>query len=104
MRTWSGRMIFGNSDSIPFISQVAISNEDLIFVLDSQGRVTIINKDLGNEENGIIFVLKKALSTKSIHVPYDIPYSLPEPVDSVSAFKRQKLLEPQGLIITLSEQ
>lgn len=41
----------------PF-KQVFVAESGLIFVLDVEGVVTIVNKDLANDKNGIIHVMK----------------------------------------------
>lgn len=41
-----------------------MSTSGLIFVMDTIGRITIINKDLQTDENGVIFVMKKTIGTK----------------------------------------
>lgn len=50
--------------------------------MDVTGRVTIINKDLNNEDHGIIFILKKSLDATGFHLP-NIPYNIPQQLDSV---------------------
>lgn len=57
---WSVDDIYSPSKSkYVRILKVELDSNNLIYVLDSYGIVTIINKDLGNEESGVIFTLKK---------------------------------------------
>jgi hypothetical protein len=58
---------------------VEYASSDLIFVMDSIGRVTVINKDLANEEHGVIFVLKKSTSATRFFLP-QIHYPEDEPI------------------------
>ena len=89
IRVWTKQMIYGTNIPLPQIKQVAISSFNLIFVLDSIGRITIINKDLNNGEHGIIFTLKKAYDTQKFFFPeLDVPYQFHEPENSVQLFKR----------------
>jgi hypothetical protein len=54
----------------------------------------------------VIFVLKKSIGATKFILPDedDMPYHLEQPHDQVQAFKRQKLLEPFGFLITISEE
>ncbi len=75
-----------------------------MYVMDSIGRIIVINKDLDNDQHGIIFSFKCTLySTQFFLLPID-PHLMPQPVDQIKAFKRDKLLEPLGYLITITEK
>ena len=63
----------------------------------------MINKKLPNEENGVIFVLKKSIGSNNMFIP-KFTYRIEEKLDSIRYFKRENSLEPQGLLITNTEQ
>ena len=78
-------MIFGPQAPWPQIQQIAVSESELIYVLDSVGRITIINKDLNNQENGIIFVHKQSLGTRQFFLLSEVSgiFKSNDPVDQV---------------------
>lgn len=85
--------------------QVAISESDLIYVLDSIGRVTVINRELNNPEHGVIFVLKKTNGAKKFFLLSELQgFTVNEPKDSVQKFKRENNLEPCGFMVTVSDK
>eukprot|EP00347_Sterkiella_histriomuscorum_P003375 403364535 len=101
MRLWTLKMIFGQQGPLPLIQQVQISPTGLIYVMDTVGRITIINKDLQNDENGVIFVFKKSFGSKQFHILDTQRNRVRDTsLDLVQTFKRAKLLEPFDIILT----
>ena len=47
----------------PDIVRVKIAESELLYLLDSTGKITIINKNLDNGDSGIIFIHKKTQET-----------------------------------------
>jgi hypothetical protein len=76
--------------------------------LDSAGKVTVVNKDLSNDDHGIIFVLKKQSNYSPVRKMFLLAkadgFQSVEPADSVHTFLRQKNLEPSNLLLTLSDK
>ena len=108
MKLWTLNMIFGQQRPLPQIQQVKISKCGLLYVMDTIGRITIINRDLANDEHGVIFILKKTIGTRGFDIlrgeqTQDQFQKQKDQLDLVQAFKRTKLLEPFDKIVTFSD-
>lgn len=112
-KDWGQQAIFGQYGPWPEIKEVQIAESELVYILDTLGRLTILNKDLPvatpaavpNALQGVIFTIKPDDPNTSggpFSTFYLTKHPSPPPADSVQTFKRAKNLEPEGLMLTLS--
>ncbi|CDW79213.1 UNKNOWN [Stylonychia lemnae] len=111
MKVLTNDMIFGNKGPQPQIQQIQIAKCGLIYLMDTIGRITVINHELQNDANGVIFIHKKSIGTKRFEIlnldqfkPNEVLLDeIPTIAQKQSQFLRKNLLEPFDLILAQTD-